>query len=158
MPYEGEIIYSCDARLFRFDELSVVVVSGAKWNPCGHSLLNFGGPTGLYCHVAGLRGYPRYMEPEDYARYLAENGKKELYRQRVQLPNPQAAQLFLERLLSDKWTWFMLPHNCVGFVEDVVAAGGGEFSLMSNCPATIIPSQPAPVDWGAMRRKRWDLL
>jgi hypothetical protein len=36
--------------------------------------------------------------------------------------------------MAKKWTWAILPNNCVAFVEEVIKAGGGKWSSYSNCP------------------------
>ena len=76
-----------------------------------------------------------YMNYSGYRRYLKETGKSELRRKKIELPNPSGSLLYIERLLSEKWTWAVLPHNCVSFVEAVIEAGGGSWGSYSNCPA-----------------------
>jgi hypothetical protein len=122
MAYQGDEIDYCTA--FRFDLAHAVVVSGAKWNPCGHMLLNTGGYGGWYFHVAEVRGLPKFMNEAGYQRYLKENGKREIRRVFVPLKNPDAANAKLEEPLAKKWTWFLLPNNCGNFVEEVLQAGG----------------------------------
>jgi len=36
--------------------------------------------------------------------------------------------------MANKWTWLVVPNNCVAFVEEVIKAGGGTWSSYSNCP------------------------
>jgi hypothetical protein len=132
--YQGDVLDRCPARAFDFGNCYVVVVTGSFLNPCGHMLLNAGGCTGWYFHVAELRGFPRFMGAEGYRRFLRENGKRELSRVHVPLPDPGAAMARLEKLLENKWSWFVLPHNCVDFVEEVTRAGGSPAGLWSNCP------------------------
>lgn len=117
----------------------VVAVSGAKWNPCGHMLLNTGGIGGWYFHICERKGYPHHMDQAGYERYLLENRKIEIYRRYVPISNPTAAKRKLTELLNQKWRWFVLPNNCVHFVEEVVQAGGANFGLYSNCPAIEDP-------------------
>jgi len=74
------------------------------------------------------------MTEQGFQRYLRENGKTEIRRRSFALPNPQGANLYLENLLANTWTWLVLPNNCVAFVEEVIHAGGGEWSSYSNCP------------------------
>lgn len=113
-----------------------MVVSGDGPNYCGHLILNVGGVGGMYFHVAGeWRTFPREMAEDGYRRYLKEHGKSELKRFSVTISNPMGAMLKLEELLSAKWTWGVLPHNCASFVEDIVQAGGSKAGLYSNCPA-----------------------
>jgi hypothetical protein len=113
----------------------VVIVCGAKWNPCGHALLNLGGMGGHYIHVSKPRDFPRYMNEAGYRRYLQEEGKREIRRHPADVTDPEAAQRKLDDLLDKKWTWSVLPHNCVAFVEDVIHAGGSRAGSYSNCPS-----------------------
>lgn len=144
MPYEGEILNACGVVTVDLDDVNVVAVSGDSINLCGHLLLYTPSGGGTYFHVTGdpnasgvsrLRGYPMYMNDTGYRRYLKETGKRELRRRALSLPNPSGAYLYLENLLSEKWTWAVLPHNCVSFVEAVIDAGGGDWGSYSNCPA-----------------------
>lgn len=123
--------------------INVVAVSGDGPNICGHLLLHspFGG--GYYFHVTGdpnasgvsrIRGYPMFMSESGFRKYLKETGKHELRRRSLRLPNPAGAYLYLESLLAEKWTWAVLPNNCVAFVEEVIKAGGGDWNAYSNCP------------------------
>ena len=132
--YEGEVMHQCMIRPFDFEHTHAVVVSGDKWNPCGHAILNAGGFAGWYFHVAGRYIVPRYMRPNDYKRYLTENGKHEIRRTVVKIPNPIGAHRKLEELLSTPWFWGGLPHNCASFLEAVVQAGGSKAGLYFNCP------------------------
>ncbi len=67
-------------------------------------------------------------------RYLKEAGKTELRRLRVDLPKPNDAFLYLERLMSERWNWAVLPNNCVAFAEEIIKEGGGTWASGSNCP------------------------
>ena len=135
MPYEGETIRECPPDPYNFSNTFAVVVSGDGPNFCGHMILNLGGPGGSYFHVAGLRTEPKLMSEQGYRRYLRESSKRELKRFKVKISKPTDAMLKLEELLSEKWTWGVLPHNCASFVEDIVQAGGSSAGLYSNCPA-----------------------
>lgn len=137
MAYEGEYMWSCPAQRFPWQSTAAVIVSGARWNPCGHALLNVGGISGFYFHIAGDgRDHPYMMRgSEPYQRYLRENGKRELRRQTVAISNPDGAQAKLEQLTARNWTWMLLPNNCATFVEEVIQAGGSKMGLYSNCPA-----------------------
>ncbi len=144
MTYEGEILTACGAIQLDFSKVYIVAVSGDGPNICGHLLIYASTGGGYYFHVTGdpagkrlgrLRGYPMYMNDSGYRRYLKETGKSELRRRQVDVPNPTAAALYVENLMSDKWTWAVLPHNCVSFVEAVIKAGGGTWGSYSNCPA-----------------------
>ncbi len=131
---------ACPVTPFNFGSAYAVVVSGDGPNFCGHLLLNVGGIGGLYFHVTGdtlkeIRNYPRMMNEAGYRAYLSSHNKKELKRFRVVISKPNGAMLKLEELLSAKWTWGILPHNCASFVEEIVAAGGSSAGLYSNCPA-----------------------
>lgn len=144
MPYEGEVLNACGVVNVDLSEVYVVAVSGDGPNFCGHLLLHVPKGGGYYFHVAGdpnarglmkMRGYPMYLTAAGYRRYLKDTGKRELRRRALSLPNPKGANLYLESLMSEKWTWGVLPHNCVSFVEAVLEAGGGEWGSYSNCPA-----------------------
>lgn len=135
MSYSGEVLNACGVINIDFSNTSVVAVSGDGPNICGHLLLHVGGRGGYYFHVAEFRGYPRYMSEAGYRRYLSESGKTELRRIPVHVPNPSGALIYLEQMMSGKWTWLVLPNNCVAFVEEVLAAGGADWASASNCPA-----------------------
>jgi hypothetical protein len=137
MAYEGEHLYHCPASAFPWQVTFAVIVSGARWNPCGHALLNVGGATGTYFHIAGDGNDRPYMlrGSTAFQRYIRENGKKELRRQHIPISNPQGAQAKLEALTSRNWIWGVLPNNCASFVEEVIQAGGSTMGLYSNCPS-----------------------
>ncbi|MFH1844614.1 MAG: hypothetical protein ABIF77_15545 [bacterium] len=136
MAYTGEIMNACGMINIDLSKVAVVAVSGDGPNICGHLLLH-AGPSrgGYYFHVAGeIHGYPRYMSEAGYKRYMREAGKTELRRRYLSLPDPNGALMYLEGLMANKWTWLVLPNNCVHFVEEVIKAGGGTWSSYSNCP------------------------
>lgn len=74
------------------------------------------------------------MNQKGYERYLYENNKIELKRVRVKIPNPQKAKRKLKQLTYQRWTWMVLPNNCVHYVEEILQAGGCDFNLKSYCP------------------------
>ena len=128
MTYEGELLTFCPKNAFALRHAYAVVVSGdpRMHNRWGHMLLNTGGNGGIYFQIAGqFRACPRYMDELGYQRYLKETRKKELRRFPVRIPNPDAAQLKLEELLSKPWTWWVVWLNCETFVEEIIIAGGG---------------------------------
>jgi hypothetical protein len=138
MSYEGDRMLFCPATPFDFSHTYAVLVTGWGPNYCGHLILYLGGRSGMYIHVAGeLYTYPRQMTEAGYHRYLQENGKRELGRFPVVITDPTAAMLKLEQLMSAKWFWGVLPHNCASFVEEIVQAGGSTFGLYSNCPTFL---------------------
>lgn len=136
MAYDGEEMNSCGTFDIDCSKVAVVAVSGSGPNVCGHLLLgtNCGG-NNIYFHVAVVHGKPKYMPASGYQRYLKENSKSEIRRRLLSLPNPSGALVYLEGLMSDTWTWGALPNNCVAFVEEVIHAGGGDWSSYSNCPS-----------------------
>lgn len=74
------------------------------------------------------------MNDEGYDRYKREGAKRELFRRKVTMPNPQGAQRKLEELSLKPWVWLGVPNNCVSYVEEVFKAGGiNDFSFI-NCP------------------------
>ena len=125
MAYEGELLTFCPEQMFQFGKTYAVVVSGAKFNPYGHMLLNTGGPSGMYFQVSDVYGDPRFMNEEQFQRYLTENNKNIVSVMPLAIPNPEKAQLKLEQLLSRKWVWGAVVHNCESLVEEIVMAGGG---------------------------------
>jgi hypothetical protein len=134
VAYEGDRVRECPSIPYNFSNTCAVVVSGDGPNFCGHLILSVGGPGGSYFHVAGVITEPRTMSEAGYRRYLKENGKRELKRFRVNISKPNDAMLKLEQLLSGRWVWGVLPHNCASFVEEIVKAGGSAAGLYSNCP------------------------
>jgi hypothetical protein len=124
MAYEGELMMSCPPQMFKFGRTYAVVVTGAKFNPYGHMLLNTGGPGGTYFQVAGIFGEPRFMNEPQFQRYLKENDKAIVTVLPIQIPHPEKAQVKLEELLSRKWKWGGVVHNCETMVEEIVMAGG----------------------------------
>lgn len=136
MSYDGEVMNAGGALDIDLSRARVVAVSGDGPNVCGHMLLYAPGRGGgYYFHVAVLHGYPKYMSAAGYRRYLRESGKRELRRVPVPIPDPDAARRKLEELMSQTWTWLVVPNNCVAFVEEVIPAGGGTWASASNCPA-----------------------
>jgi len=139
MAYDGETLMASGSLKIDCSKISVVAVSGAGPNVCGHLLLGTGTPGNMiYFHVAVVKGQPKYMTESGYRRYLKDNGKTELKRRYLTLPDPKAADLYLEGLMAGTWYWGVLPNNCVAFVEEVIAAGGGTWSSYSNCPSVAI--------------------
>jgi len=142
MAYEGELLHAGGTLTIDLGRATVIAVSGSGPNFCGHLMLhaqsNMGG---YYFHVAtgdqyaGIHGYPRYMNEDGFQRYLSENQKSVLRRVPMPIPDPAAARTKLESLMSERWTWGVLPNNCVSFVEEVIAAGGGTWASASNCPS-----------------------
>jgi hypothetical protein len=125
MAYDGEELTFCPANMFDFTKASAVIVSGDGPNRWGHMLLNTGGVGGMYFQVAGAIIRPRYMNEAGYRRYLRESGKSELRRIPVFIKHPTRSQLTLEQLLSKRWVWGAVVHNCESFVEEIIMAGGG---------------------------------
>ncbi len=135
--YEGQQITEVDLDLeaLEFQQMYAVVVSGSFPNPCGHAILNIGGKGGWYFHVASdVYHVPLVMSEQGYQRYLKEARKSEIVRYGVILSNPQAARARLKELLTKKWLWLVLPHNCVSFVEEIAKAGGSQAGMYANCP------------------------
>jgi hypothetical protein len=144
MSYEGEILNQCPADI-DFSHTWAVVVSGASWNKCGHMLFCCGNDsdTCWYFHVAGqglkelggIRAYPKFMRGDsNFARYLLDNGKKEIRRLDVRITNPQGAYSKLMDAMDNEWYWGVLLHNCATFTRDIVTAGGGQVEVLLNCP------------------------
>lgn len=134
MSYEGELLTFCPSGMYDFSRTYAVLVSGARFNPYGHMLLNTGGPGGRYFHVSDLHGYPRTMNEEQFQLYLSSNGKTIVSVIRVSIPRPRDAQVKLEQVLSSKWPWGAVVHNCETMVEDIVMAGGGRKLRTGSLP------------------------
>ena len=143
MAYEGDILNQCPGNL-DFTVTQAVVVSGASWNPCGHMIFCTGSNSdnATYFHVAGagfkelagVYAFPKFMSESGYRRYLSENGKREIRRRDVNFTTPSGAYQKLMQIMSDKWVWAVLPHNCATFAKEIVTAGGGDLSVILNCP------------------------
>jgi hypothetical protein len=144
MTYEGEILNECPGDI-DFTNTWAVVVSGASWNPCGHMLFCCGSNSddSWYFHVAGqgvrealgFWAYPKFMRGDlNFNRYLSDNGKRELRRLDTKFTKPSDAYSRLMDFMKDKWFWGVLPHNCAAFTKDIVTAGGGDVTVLLNCP------------------------
>jgi hypothetical protein len=133
-PYEGAQMIVCPLEESDFQHVCAVVVSGDGVNACGHTLLHIGGSWSWYVHIAGFYKVPKFMHESGYKRYLKENGKREIRRWIVKLPNPQEAHKKLHELIEKPWLWGIVAHNCASFVEEVVQAGGSKAGVYLNCP------------------------
>ncbi len=132
-----------------WSQAAFVVVSSDSVNPCGHALLYVGGGFGHYFHVPGLPRFyerPFYFSGSDYQRYLSSGGTREVGRKSIAIPCPANAEAKLYELMEKKWTYLLLPSNCVSFI-DSVARAGGNFWDMSNCP------RAEPLAWEWLQRK-----
>ena len=132
-PYDGDEMILCPLDITDFKHTCAVIVSGSPGNLCGHALLHVG--DGWYFHIAGRNSLPKFMYESGYQRYLKENGKHEIRRWIVKLPNPRGAHQKLHELLKKPWLWLVLPNNCASFVEEVMQAGGSNAGLYFNCPS-----------------------
>jgi hypothetical protein len=90
------------------------------------------------------------MNQNGFERYLKETKKAVIKRRKVKLPKPNDALLYIEQELSEKWTWGVLPHNCVTFVEGIIKAGGGDWSSWTNCPALAKQDQQHRLNLAAL--------
>ena len=120
MSYDGYVIQEPGAVPFVPEEIYAVVVSGSRWNPYGHVLLNTGGVGGHYFHVASVRGFPKCLDEAGFQSYLSASQKQIVRRIKVPLPDPDNAYRRLQILMGQKWTWFVLEANCARFVEEVL--------------------------------------
>ncbi len=132
MAYDGDHIDFC--QVFDFTRRLCGRGQWREMEPPWPYIAQHRGVGGWYFHVAEVRGRPKFMGEAGYQRYLTENGKKEISRTFVKIPDPGACNRKLEELLLKQWTWFLLPNNCVSFAEDVLQAGGTKAGLYSNCP------------------------
>jgi hypothetical protein len=132
-PFDGDAMILCPLDLTDFKHTCAVIVSGDGVNACGHTVLHIG--DSWYVHIAGFYKAPKFMHESGYQRYLRENGKHELRRWIVRLPNPAGAHRKLEELIAKPWLWGILPHNCASFAEEVLQAGGSKAGMYFNCPS-----------------------
>ena len=134
-PYEGAPMFVSPLELSDFQHVCAVIVTGDKLNPCGHTLLHVGESWSWYIHVAGgVYKLPKFIPQSHYMRYLKENGKREIRRWDIKLPNPKGARDKLHELIDKPWFWGVIAHNCTSFAEEVVRAGGSEAGQYFNCP------------------------
>jgi len=135
-PYDGDEMVVNPLRTSDFLHTCAVIVSGDPGNFCGHALLHVGDR--WYFHIAGRNNLPKFMSESGYMRYLKENGKREIRRWNVKVPNPEAAHQKLLEVVTKKWPWYVVYNNCASFVEVVLEAGGSNAGMYLNCP-TIEP-------------------
>ena len=112
----------------------MLLCTGSNSNDCWY--LHVAGVAGLEreLHIPEVYGYPACMREDGYRRYLSENGKREIRRINAKISNPSGAYTRLMQLMSSRWVWGVLPHNCAAFVKEVVQAGGGDVTVLLNCP------------------------
>ncbi len=133
MAYQGESgQHFINFNALSFTTVEVIVVTGIT--PCGHTLLQI---DGFYFHISGVYDYPKFMNKIQFARYLRENDKTILFTTRRYFKNKKAALKKLKNLLKEKWSWLVIPHNCMSFAEDIVAAGEDDMALITNCPTLL---------------------
>jgi hypothetical protein len=157
--YEGHHLAHSPVRAADFArETAVVAVTGARWNPCGHLLLNVGGRQGWYFHAVDIHAPPRAMGLAGYLQYLKDFGKTEVWRKPVKLPNPDGAARRLEDVIRVPYHWLLLPNNCVHWVEIVLRGGGSDEGMMTNCPLGELwvgADEPQPLKpWEEVRTVR----
>jgi len=133
-PYEGAAMILCPLEERDFQHVCAVIVTGDKFNPCGHTLLHVGGSWSWYVHIAGPYKLPKWIPGSNYLRYLNENGKREIRRWTIKLPNPKGAHDKLHELMQKPWLWGVVAHNCTSFAEEVARAGGSKAGQYFNCP------------------------
>jgi hypothetical protein len=132
--YEGAPMIICPLEERDFQHVCAVIVSGDGVNACGHTLLHISGSWGWYVHISGFYKAPKFIPESGYKRYLNENGKREIRRWQIKLPNPKGAYDKLHELVQKPWLWGIVAHNCTSFAEEVVQAGGSKAVQYFNCP------------------------
>ena len=132
--YEGAGVILCPLEVRDFQHVCAGIVSGHKVNPCGHTLLHIGKSWSWHVHIAGPYKLPKFIPESHYMRYLKENGKREIRRWEIKLPNPKGAHEKLHELMEKPWFWGVVAHNCTSFSEEVVQAGGSNAGQYFNCP------------------------
>lgn len=111
---------------------SIYLVGVSGKTVFGHGLLCV---RDYYFHVDEAWGiYPKWMQHQDYQRYLLENKKEEWFRLWIpDITKPQAALHELKKRLKKIYVWTPIANNCVSFAEYVIEAGGSKYTG-SNLP------------------------
>jgi hypothetical protein len=117
-------------------DCGITFVIGGNPNPFGHSLFRMGRRTG-YVHVDELCDYPKFIPWFSFGTYLRENHKRILRELTIALPHPISALRKILELNYKKWPWFVIPHNCVAYCEEILHAGGSNWESISNLPLFI---------------------
>jgi len=114
---------------------SMLLVGVSGITMFGHGLLCV---RDYYFHVDEAGGiYPKWMQHEDYKRYIHENKKMEWFRIPVRdITRPQEAMHELKKRLKKKYIWTPVGNNCVSFAEYIFEAGGSKYSE-SNLPGNL---------------------
>lgn len=120
-----------DAQRAKIKNISVVYVSGSRFNPFGHAALFLGKDVG-YAHIRPAKkfpytvAHPQLMSVDEFNNYLKNNNKRLIAVQQVKLSdaNLPAAIEKLHQLLQKKWVWWGFRRNCLSFCKDVLRAGG----------------------------------
>lgn len=134
--YPGPAFSFAAANLDAVDfmhSLYLIGVSGIT--KYGHGLLCV---RDYYFHVDEPgRSFPKWMQHQDYLRYIRENKKMEWFRIPVRdITRPQQAMHELRARLQKKTLWTPILNNCVSFAEYIFEAGGSSYS-QSNLPGNL---------------------
>jgi hypothetical protein len=132
--YSGETQIS--PFVHRFSDPGVTLVIGGNPNIFGHALFRFGTDIG-YVHVDTFYDYPKMLPAFAFPRYLRENDKRVMRQYNVDIPRPADALRRIAALQTEKWTWLVIPHNCVAFCEEILKAGGAPWEQISNLPGIV---------------------
>lgn len=114
-----------------FEPYSVEVVQVNGSYPFGHVLLLINRQ--FFFHVTGLNEYPKFLTSQGWKQYVQENGKQIVKIEAVEVPHPNRMINELKKLMSEPWN-FRTNHNCVNFVQEVLAAGGAKWELITGIP------------------------
>lgn len=166
MAYEGDELPNGSPILsgLKLTGIECVFVSGDGVNVYGHAIAHCIGGSDAYFHVVGdadspgwkyavnpgwglgsrLTGKPRYMDGAGFKRYLSETGKSEWGRVDGKITSAGGATAYLQKRCLSTWFWGAVAHNCVSFVREVIAAGGGSLAGDSNFPWKVAKAAGVP--------------
>jgi len=106
--------------------LSIVYVSGGKWNRSGHSLLklNYEDHASRYVHINQLYYPPQVLEHEDFRRYLQADNSQVVRIRQFDNINIDEAKIAIKTATKKPWLWLGTKHNCLRFVFDMLMKSG----------------------------------
>ena len=99
--------------------------------PFGHVLLGINRQ--FFFHVSGVNSYPKFLTSLGWQQYVEENGKRIFKVERVAVPYPEKMIVKLKETMSKPWD-FKTNHNCTHFVQEILAAGGAKWELITGIP------------------------
>lgn len=136
-PYEGAAMIVGPFEVSDFQHVCAVIVTGSGVNACGHTLLHVGESWSWYVHIARPYKLPKFIPESNYMRYLRENGKREIRRWIVKLPNPKGAHEKLHELIQNHgsgalWLITALPLRKKSYEQAVAKPGSISIVLLRS--------------------------